>query len=166
MNIWIVAADEREALFYDAQGARHSMSERDLGATSHWADPYKLVLRISNPQARPDRELETDRPGRGFNSATGQRHAIVGERSTRRTDQVYFAKRLAEEIEHARHARRFDCFVLAAGPRMLGLIRAELTDASRACIAAEIAKDLVKLDKLELIERLPFRVIPRPGLRH
>jgi protein required for attachment to host cells len=163
MNIWIVAADEREALFYDAAGTRHSACERELGATPHWADPYRLVLKITNAQVRPDRPVSAHAP-----MQTGGRvlQTAQGEAADSRTDRQYFARRVADEIDHARHTRRFDRLILAARPQMLGLIRNEMTDSARGCIAAEIAKDLVKFEKFDLLRYLPFRFSAHQGLRH
>jgi protein required for attachment to host cells len=167
MKIWVVVADEREALFYNVGGAER----RGISSEGRWPDGrrvndrFHLVLRLTNPQARPDRELESDRPGRAFSSSTGQRHAIDGERSARRRDQEDFARRVADEIERSRHARTFDRVVLAAGPRMLGLIRAALSEPARACLAAEIAKDLVRFEGHDLLEHLPQRAVQRPSAR-
>ncbi len=167
MKIWIVVADEREALFYNMSGAeRRGIGGEDGSPNGRRATGrFQLVLRLTNPQARPDRELESDRPGRAFSSSTGQRHAIDGERSSRRSDQEDFAKRVADDMERARHARKFDRVVLAAGPRMLGLIRAALSDPTRACLAAEIAKDLVRFEGHELLEHLPPKALPQPSFR-
>jgi hypothetical protein len=87
MKIWIVVADEREALFYNVSGAeRRGIGGEDGSPNGRRANGrFQLVLRLTNPQARPDRELESDRPGRAFSSSTGQRHAIDGERSSRRS---------------------------------------------------------------------------------
>jgi protein required for attachment to host cells len=167
MKIWIVVADEREALFYDVGNAR-SRLERVANVDEDGrvrGAGYALALKITNPHARPDRELETDRPGRAFSSSTGQRHGIDGERSSRRRDQEEFVKRICDEIERARHAGNFDRLVLAAGPRMLGLIRAGLSAPSRATVAAEVAKDLIRFEADELMEHLPREAVPRPSLR-
>jgi protein required for attachment to host cells len=162
MKIWIVVADEREALFYDAVNP-----PRD-GIPGVDADPsnsFRLALKITNKDARPDRELESDRPGRAFSSSTGQRHSIDGERSTRRNDQEDFAKRIAVELDRARNAGAVDRIVLGAGPRMLGMIRAALSAPCRALVAAEVAKDLVRFDEQRLREHLPPEALPRPHLR-
>jgi protein required for attachment to host cells len=164
MKIWIVVADEREALFYDA-GPSRSRADLDEASLERGTEGCKLVLKITNPQARPDRELETDRPGRAFSSSTGQRHGIDGERSSRRSDQEDFAKRICDEIDRARHAGNFDRLVLAAGPRMLGLIRGGLSAPSRAAVAAEVAKDLVRFEGRALIEHLPREALPAPSMR-
>ena len=141
MKIWIVVADEREALFYDAKG-RHG--------------PFELVSRIRNPVTAPGRDIESDRPGRQMGSAAGgPRHALDGDRSAHRTAQARFAKRVAAEIERGRAARRFERFVIISGPRMLGLIRGALTAPSRATLAGEVTKDLAHQGEQALDRRLP-----------
>lgn len=115
MKIWIVLADEQAAFFYDARGAK---------------GPFDLVLKIVNPTGRPDRELEAERPGRGFGS------------TTRRED---FARRISEEIERGRNALKFDRLMLVSGPPMLGLIRSALSDPSRSLLAAEVSTDRANL---------------------
>jgi protein required for attachment to host cells len=166
MKIWIVVADEREALSYEvaADRARQLVAGRD-GARPAADGGCKLTLKLSNPHALPDRELEADRPGRAFSSSTGQRHGIDGERSMRRTDQQDFAKRVTDAIERGRHAGNFDRVVLAAGPRMLGMLRAGLSDATRNSVAAEVAKDLVRFEGRALMDHLPPEAKPKSFLR-
>ena len=57
MNLRVVVADEREANFFDVE-----KPQADLSACGS----------LHNDAARPDRELETDRPGRRFSGADGQ----------------------------------------------------------------------------------------------
>jgi protein required for attachment to host cells len=155
MKTWIVVADQREALFYEVTGTRR-IDPTDPDAAAGLADDgCRLALKITNPKAKPDRELETDRPGRGHSSSFGQRHGMDGERSTQRSAEQDFAKRIAEEVTKAHQAGGFDRAVLAAGPRMLGLIRAALPDTVRSALAAEVARDLVRLEGQELIDHLP-----------
>jgi protein required for attachment to host cells len=149
MTAWIVLADQREALVYE------------LGEPG---GRFKLVHKAENPASRPDRELESDRPGRTFSSGNRQRHALGGERSARRTYQAAFAKHVAEEIERGRKLQRFDRLALIAEPRMLGLLRKSLSDASRARIADEVPKDLLRFDETAIREHLaPAALRPRPG---
>jgi protein required for attachment to host cells len=147
MRIWIVVADEREALFYDAKGPH---------------GPFELAQKLQNPRSAPDRELESDRPGRamaspGGGTAAGRapRHALDGDRSAQRAEQARFARTIAHEIDHARTQRRFDRFVIMSAPRMLGLIRSGLTSPSRAVLAGEVAKDLAHQGERALDRRLP-----------
>ena len=76
-----------------------------------------------------------------------------------------FARRIAEEIERARHAGTLDRVVLAAEPQILGLIRAALPDASREAVAAEVAKDLVRTEGRALLEHVPFEALAKSVLR-
>ena len=151
MKIWIVVADERDSLFYDAGGAD---------------GPFRLVLKITNPQAAPDGELETERPGVvAFISSTVRPHGSEGERGPRNSEHDDFAKRIADEIDRARHAGSFDRFVLGAASPMLGLIRGALSVPSRAVLAAEVAKDLMRLDERALAEHLLPEPLPKPTPR-
>ena len=139
-KMWIVVADERRAMLYLSGALR---------------EPFALLQTIENDGDAPDRELETDRPGRTFSSSTGQRHAVGGERSTRRTRQEGFARRIAEEIEQARKAGRFDRLVLMCGARMLGLLRDALTAPSRELVLVEVSKDMAQHDEPAIRAHVP-----------
>jgi protein required for attachment to host cells len=137
----IVVADEREASFFDVVGPQA---------------PLTLASKIENPTARlHDRDLESDRPGRSFNRAAGQRSAVDGDRSSRRSQQEDFARRIAEEIDRERNAETFDRLVLMAGPRMLGLIREALSAPARSLVSAEVPKDLVHSAERAIRDHLP-----------
>jgi protein required for attachment to host cells len=124
MRIWIVVADEREALFYDAKGPH---------------GPFELALTIRSSAMAPGREPQPDRPA--WISAGGgePRHALEGNGAQRMAE---FAKEVAAEIERARTSRRFERFVIMSAARMLGLIRGALTPESRAALAGEVVKEL------------------------
>ena len=166
MKTWIVVADQREALFYEMTGANR-MDPTDPDAASRIGDDgCRLERKFTNPKAKPDRELETDRPGRAYSSSNGQPHGVDGERSSQRSGEQNFAKRIAEEMSKAHHAGDFDRAMLAAGPRMLGLIRAALPASVRSALSAEVARDLVRFEGQELIAHLPTdtRSGPRPSV--
>ena len=157
MRIWIVVADGREALFYDANGAT---GDRNPGGLS--ADRFRLVSRIANPQARPHRRLEPGGSERVADNDTGDGQGIDAERSSRRSDQEYFASRIGEEIDRARRADRFDRLVLGATPGILRMIRGVLSAPSRALLAAEVATDVACSDEDALSAQLGT---PEPLLR-
>ncbi|HEX5048347.1 MAG TPA: host attachment protein [Gammaproteobacteria bacterium] len=139
-KMWIVVADERRAMLYLSGALR---------------EPFALLQTIENDGDAPDRELETDRPGRKFSSATGQRHATDGERSTRRTRQEGFARRVADEIERARKAGKFDRLVLMCGARMLGLLREAMSTQTRELVLVEVPKDMAKHDEPAIRAHVP-----------
>lgn len=146
MNVRVVVADERDANFFDV-------------AKVH--APAAPCGSLHNDAARPDRELETDRPGRRFGGTDGNRHAVDGERSTERHEAEQFAKAVARTLDGARTRNEFDRLVLIAAPRMLGLLRNALPAPCRSAIAAEVAKDLVRHD-IETIRD----AVPREAFHH
>jgi protein required for attachment to host cells len=141
VNVRVVVADEREANFFDLPKPH--------------ADPQARES-LHNDAARPDRELETDRPGRRFSGNGGNsRHAVDGERSTERHELELFALRVARTIDGARTRHEFDRLVLMAGPRMLGLLREALPAACRSVVAAEVPKDFVHHDIATIRDAVP-----------
>lgn len=138
---WVVVVDERDALVYEA-APRQSL-------------PFELKHTLKNTADKPDRELESDRPGRAFSSSNGQRHGIDGERSTRRTRQEAFARQIAAEIERGRQAGHFHQLVVVSGARMLGLLRAALPAPSRHLVVAEVPKDMVHHDEPKIRALVP-----------
>jgi len=138
MRIRVVAASENEADFYDLQS--------QLGTPT-------FVSRLSDPQARlHDRDFKSDRPGRVFDHAAPAgsrrgavaRHATGGEKRPRRHEAELFARRIVEQLEHAREHDEFDRLVVMAEPRFLGLLRKAIPDSLRSHVAAEVGKDLVR----------------------
>ena len=159
MNIRIVVADQGEARFYDAAGA---------------AAPLLLVSRLTDPNARlHDRDFKSDRPGRVFDHAapaSGRRgavghHSTGGERSPRKHEAALFAKRVAGELEDARHAKQFDRLVLIAGAAFLGQLRAALPRDLREVVVSEVAKDLVHEPEHVLQAHVTDLLLAAPGSR-
>jgi protein required for attachment to host cells len=143
MNIRLVVADERVANFFDVSKPHEPPESRGS---------------LHNSGARPDRELESDRPGRRFGGTDGNRHAVDGERSAERHEMELFAKSVARTLDGARTRNEFDRLVLIAGPRMLGLLRASLPEPCRSVVAAEVTKDLVLHDLDAIREAVPREV--------
>ena len=142
MIVRIVVADEREASFFDAENVKA---------------PLELASKLENPNGRAQRrDLESDRAGRSFDSTSAHRHAMDGERHSRRWhEQIEFARKIVEEIDHGRVTHQFDRLVLIAGPRMLGLIRDALPAQTGPLIAAEVPKDLAHMDETAIREYVP-----------
>jgi protein required for attachment to host cells len=140
MNLRVVVADEREANFFDITKPQADLSARGS---------------LHNDAARPDRELETDRPGRRFGGGDDNRHAVDGERSTELHEMELFALEVARTVDGARTRREFDRLVLIAAPRMLGLLRKALPAPCRSVVAAEVPKDFVHHDAAAIRDAIP-----------
>jgi protein required for attachment to host cells len=141
MNVRVVVADEREANFFDLANAQAAPAARG-------------ELR-NEAAALHDSEMETDRPGRRFGGTAGHRHAVDGERSTKRHEAEQFAREVARTLDLARARNEFDRLVLIAAPRMLGLLREALPTPSRSVVAAEVAKDFVHQDAGAVRDAIP-----------
>jgi protein required for attachment to host cells len=125
---------------------------RDLEESAHGAPiPEELALEV-----RPQRlgEIMSDRPGRGHASVGSARSAMEYA-----SDPVLEAERaFCEEVLWllGSHQRRgdFDRIVVAAAPRMLGILRDRRSRDMAAAVVAEIPKDLLNLSPADLRARL------------
>lgn len=61
---------------------------------------------------------------------------------------------LAQQIDRAWLNKQFDRLALAVPSRMLGELRAVLSEPARAAILVEIAKDLTKIPDAEIADHL------------
>jgi protein required for attachment to host cells len=151
MNVRIVVADERKAMFFD------SSKPSDLQACGA----------VENPAAGlKDLDLEADRPGRRFGSPmssggngvgshSSHHHGVNGERSAQRHELVMFAKEVGQRIDADRLGRKFDRLVLVAPPKMLGLLRQSLPTQSQSLLASEIPKDLAHHSPVAIMNAIP-----------
>ena len=136
---WVLVADNRRAEIY-LRERRHSSLDS--------------VETLTNPKARAkEHELNTDGPGRAFDSGGQGRHAMGPDHAAKDRIREAFARRIAEALTAGRQAGSFKHLVLIAEPKMLGEIRTHLDDTTAACLELEIAKDYVGKDP-ETIEEL------------
>jgi protein required for attachment to host cells len=109
-------------------------------------------------------DLVSDRPGRVFESHGRARHAKAPRSDPHRELKRSLAHRIADALQTSLAEHRYDKLVLVAPPTALGDLRESLADGVRACVTAELAKDLVKLPASELrshlADVLPFK-LPR-----
>lgn len=139
-----------DVLILVADGARGELLRRSRGATG-----FETVATFANPDARlPDRMLGEARPGRAHESV-GPRRSAIEPRTTPRTHAlVAFANELAAALDRSVKATPGARLMLAAPPRLLRMIEARLPTRSAAAIARTVPKDLTRLPRLALQERL------------
>jgi protein required for attachment to host cells len=96
------------------------------------------------PKARrPDRDLVTDKPGRGFSPARdGRRGGFESPHDPHKMEKHNFTAELARRLDKACSAKRFDRIVLVAPKRSLGELRTLLSPRVRKTVSHEVAKDL------------------------
>jgi protein required for attachment to host cells len=101
------------------------------------------------------KDIASDRPGRSFDSSgLGGRHAMEPPTDPQRYAKYEFARELAEHLEEAVHAHRFNRLVLVAAPKTLGDLRELLPDPVKARVVAEIDKDLTGVPLRDLPKHL------------
>lgn len=122
---WILAID----------GARMQLL-RNCGAG---AAPTLEVVEEEACPSPPNRELLSDAPGRGHESAGGQRHAYA-ETDVHQQREQRFAADAMKRLEHS--ATNGAGVVLIAPPRTLGNLRKQANGQLKGRILAEIPKDI------------------------
>lgn len=112
----IVVADEYQATFY--------LREKKFS-------PMQEVASLHNPAAREKRsDLLADKAARAFDSHGPGRHAMIKESADPKTQSaIVFAKEISEQLADEKRQRQFDCLVVVAAPRFLGLLRPALDGA-------------------------------------
>ena len=123
---WIVAADGARARIFE---------ERTHGA----ALVERIELALSAEDL--DRPAPRDRPFRVHDSVGEGRHAAADEPSPRDREKAQFVRRLAAHIAEHEAKGAFQALIVFAPPRVLGQLRDAWTDAVRAHITHEDAKD-------------------------
>ena len=93
----------------------------------------------------PGREIDSDRPGRTFDSHGKGRHAKESPTDPRENEKQHFIRDLAALLDKEATRGRYDRLVLVAPPKALGYLRDALSDQVRNRITGEIDKDLVHL---------------------
>ncbi len=143
-KLWLVVADAGRGVVYETDSPRGPLQEiRDF------IDPDNRL---------PEQELARDRPGRSFDSAGEGRHAMEPHTPPAQVEAERFARLLADSVEAARHAGRFDYLGLVAPPAFLGLLRQSLTQETARRLVLEVNKDLSRDDPQTLRAHLPARL--------
>lgn len=140
LTTWILIAD----------GARARILER----VGHGEVVHPVFGERYETDLPPSRELGDDRPGRVHESMGHERHAIEPRRDPHRGLEVMFAHQLADILTSRRRDGLFDRLMLAAPPAMLGHLRRALSKDLKACLVAEVDKDLTKSPNHEIIRHM------------
>ncbi len=123
------------------------------------AAPLEPVSEFDDPTARlKPGEINSDRPGRTFDSNGKGRHAMGSTVNPVEQRSIRFAKQVAERLDRARQRNRFSRLVLVADPKFLGLLRHGLNPATRSRLTAEIGKNLATEDPGTIRDHLPYRL--------
>ena len=140
VKTWILIADGGHARVLETIGIGNPLSQ-----VQHMAFETELP---------PSRELGTDQPGRTHESMGATRHAVGEKTDPHRELKRGFAQEIARRLGTALNARAFARLVIVAPPVTLGDLRQAMSKAVSDHVAAEVAKDLVKVPNGEIRSHL------------
>jgi protein required for attachment to host cells len=115
----------------------------------------ELVRRFDHPEGRlKSGEINTDRPGRGFDRSGVGSHAFSPEEGPVEKVARDFANTLAKDLQHARQNSEYDELAVIAPPRMLGYLREAMDAPTRDLIYGELAKDIDQNNPMDVRKHL------------
>ncbi|WP_413872007.1 host attachment protein [Albidovulum sp.] len=98
----------------------------------------------------PDLQIDyQDRAGR-HTGAGSPRHGIDPRETLEQQRRERFARHVVEALAQEWGQVRAGRLVVAAAPKMLGILRKQLSGAPAAALAGDIAKDLMKIPAIDL----------------
>jgi protein required for attachment to host cells len=135
---WVIAADKSRARIFQVTTGHHLEEMEDM----------------VNPAGREaDRELVTDAKGRYFGKGErDQAHTAEPEVAPGQHETDLYIKRLAHFLDKARVEHRFEKLRVLAPPKILGLIRENIGEETRAAVKEEFPKEVVQLEPREIEE--------------
>ena len=137
-STWIVVADSSRARLFSAASASSVLVEvEDL---------------IHSASRLHETDLNSDRPGRSFDSNGEGRHAME---SPENQEAILFAKEISTCLKSHHNQGAFSKLVLVAAPEFLGHLRTLVDKNLMATIALEIDKNMVQHDVADIREHLP-----------
>lgn len=128
---------------------RKALLLRNEGDAVHPNLKTEQVFANDNP---PTREQGTDRPGRSHASVGGRRSAME-QTDWHELDEQRFARDIAGMLHELVREKNIEALVIAAPPRTLAELRKAMHEDVKACIIAEVDKDLTNQPVYE-IEKL------------
>lgn len=135
---WIVVADGAKARVLEGPGHGGAFKPvDDLSFASH---------------APASRDIDSERPGRTFNSTGKLRHAIEPRVDAHERREAEFLKSVADRLEQALRRKAYDDLVLAAPPRALGILRKQLSSEVQRRLRGELDRDLIKQPDAEIVK--------------
>ncbi|UCG72997.1 MAG: host attachment protein [Chromatiales bacterium] len=117
--------------------------------------PLSEVRHVDWPSGRlPARDINSDRPGRSFDSGGQGRHAMEPRTNAHDEEESRLARDIAATLSVAQREGDYNSLIIVAAPRLLGRLREVLPAAVRQRVVVEIDKDLTAYDAGQLTDWL------------
>lgn len=131
-----------------------SSRARLLRADSPTAELRELEDFIAPEGRMHERDLVSDRPGRGQGGAQQGKHTYDERTSAHDEAQHEFARRLVERLERERTGAGYGQLVCVAPAAMLGRLREAMGDALASTVVESVEKNLVQRPAGEVREHI------------
>jgi protein required for attachment to host cells len=135
-HVLVVVADAREAVFYSCK--------------PNSSRPH--LSRIAALQA--EKITFQSEPGRSHESVGTARHAIAPHTDPKEDSRQTFARAIGKKLEEEFGKSGFENLVLIAAPKVLGDLRAALSENLKRALIAEAGKELTGANETELADYL------------
>lgn len=105
-----------------------------------------------------EQDLVSDQqPGRIVGN-TGA-HAYQGHISPKEQEVINFARDIAQHLENAYHANKFDCLMIIAEPSFLGELRKQLSEQVQKIVSFELDKNITEHSVEDIRAHLPKHLV-------
>ena len=137
---WILSANRSNANLFESNWPGKSM---------------RRLQDIPHPQGKmQNQDIETDKPGRVFDSFGNGRHSTSPKQEPTEHIAQQFALDLAEMLNKGRLTNAYEKLVLIAEPKFLGLLCAALDKNTESLVTQTVNKELLDVNAEELAEYL------------
>jgi protein required for attachment to host cells len=139
-STWILVADNTRARIFTADTPSSALDE---------------IEGFTHTEGRlHDREMTTDLPGR-IKSADGSGHAFEQATDPKKHEADNFAHRIAQHLEAAHNANKFEQLLIIAEPTFLGRLRRHLPEHIKKHVCFELDKNITTQSTAEIRKHLP-----------
>ncbi|MEA3412038.1 MAG: host attachment protein [Pseudomonadota bacterium] len=145
---WVLVADSTRARLMEAENA--------IG-------PLREIETLVHPESRlHERDINTDSPGRAFDSGGQGRHAMGQHVGAKEHEAGTFVRDISHRLDRGRKSGDLKQLVIVAAPALLGLLRKHMSAETARLITLELDKNITQMDISELRAHLPER-LPQLG---
>jgi protein required for attachment to host cells len=139
-STWILVADNTRARIFTTDTPSSTLDE---------------IEGFTHTEGRlHDREMTTDLPGR-IKSADGSGHAFEQATDPKKHEADNFAHRIAQHLEAAHNANKFEQLLIIAEPTFLGLLRRHLPEHIKKLVCFELDKNIATQSVADIRKHLP-----------
>lgn len=137
---WILVADNTRARIFSADTP---------------SSPLEEIEDFSHTESRlHDREITSDLPGK-IKSAGAGGHTFEQPTDPKKHEAENFARSVAQYLEDAHNAHKFEQLLIVSEPSFLGLLRHQLSDQIKKLVQFELDKNITTLSAADIRQHLP-----------